>query len=93
VVSITSLLEGIKIEHIINLLLTIFAVFLLVQIFRQILGGSWSTEDIIVGLLIFNLGAIFTIGLMVAQLKADHNHLKSQFQSLANDFKTGIKKR
>lgn len=56
------------------------------------LGGSWTTEEIILGLLIFNLGCIFTVGIMVAQLKSDHNHLKGQFKSLAKDFKLFVKK-
>ena len=29
---------------------------------------------------------------MLAQLKSDHNHLKTQFKSLANDFKEHNKK-
>lgn len=82
-----------KIEKIVEFLLILFGIFLLFQILRSILGGSWSTEDIIIGLLIFNLGGLFTIGMLVAQVRSDHGHLKDQFSSLANDFKTYMMKR
>ena len=82
-----------KARKIIELALILFALFLLVQIVKVMAGGSWSSEDIIIGLLIFNLGSVFTIGLLVAQLKSDHNYLKNQFKSLAGDFKLHIKKK
>ncbi len=69
-------------------LLGLLGLFLSIQIIRKILGGSWTTEDVILGLIILNLGSIFTLGVMVAQLKSDHEHLKGQFGSLANDFKS-----
>jgi hypothetical protein len=69
----------------------LFGVYILIQVLRIIFGGSWTTEDLIIGLLIFNLGSIFTIGVSVAQLKSDRNHLKEQFKSLATDFKSKIK--
>ena len=69
----------------------LFGLYILIQILRAIFSGSWTTEDLIIGLLIFNLGSIFTIGVSVAQLKSDHNHLKGQFKSLATDFKSKVK--
>ncbi|MBC8500587.1 MAG: hypothetical protein ISS25_03465 [Nanoarchaeota archaeon] len=81
-----------KVEKTIEILLVLFGIYLLIQILRKIFGASWSTEDIILALLIFNLGSIFTIGMMVAQLKSDQNHLKNQFKTLASDFKSYIKK-
>ncbi|MFH1511252.1 MAG: hypothetical protein ABIF10_06170 [Candidatus Woesearchaeota archaeon] len=79
-------------EKIAQMLLTIFAFYLIFQIIRHILGGSWATEDIILGLLIFNLGALFTIGLVLVELKSDHSYLRGQFASLAEDFKQHVKK-
>ncbi len=72
-------------------LLILFGLYLLVQIIRKIIGGSWTMEDIILGLIILNLGSVITIGTMVAQLRSDHDHLKAQFYSLANDFKSSKK--
>jgi hypothetical protein len=48
--------------------------------------------DLVIGLLIFNLGSLLTIGMMLAQIQSNHNHLKEQFRSLAGDFKAHIKK-
>ena len=70
--------------------LILFGIFIIYQIIKVILGGSWTTEDIIISLLVFNLGSIFTIGWMVAELKSSHRHLGSQFKSLAEDFKNHI---
>lgn len=92
-VRIADLLVNKRVERVVEILVVLFGLFLLIQILRKIMGGSWGTEDIIIGLLIFNLGSIFTIGVMVAQIKSDHNHLRNQFKSLANDFKSHIKKR
>ncbi len=80
-----------KIEKAIEIFVMLFGLYILIQILRIIFGGSWTTEDLIIGLLIFNLGSIFTIGVSVAQLKSDHNHLKEQFKSLASDFKSKVK--
>ena len=76
-----------KIKKTVEILLLLFAIFLLYQILRKILGGSWSIEDIILGLLIFNIGCTFTVGIMLAELRSDHNHLRDQFKNLAKDFK------
>jgi hypothetical protein len=68
------------------------------QVIRNALGGSWDMESIIISLLIFNLGCVFSIGLVLAKLNStlarlssDHNHLLNQFRILANDFKKDIK--
>lgn len=80
------------IENILMLVLVIFGLFVVYQIIKKALGGSWETEDIIISLLIFNSGCVFTIGLSMAKLKSDHNHLANQFRHLVKDFKIYIKK-
>ncbi len=80
-----------KMEKVIEIFVILFGLYILIQILRAIFSGSWTTEDLIIGLLIFNFGSIFTIGVSVAQLKSDHNHLKEQFKSLATDFKSKVK--
>lgn len=82
-----------KMEKIVEVLVIIFGLFLLFQILKNIRGGSWGTEEIVIGLLIFNLGGLFTIGILIAQMKSDHDHLKSQFTSLASDFKLYVLKK
>jgi len=80
-----------EIRKIIDWALVLFGIFLIYQILRVIFGGSWSIEDVVLGLLIFVVGAIFTIVIMLAELKADLKHLKNQFRSLAKDFKEYMK--
>ena len=55
--------------------------------FRIIFGGSWSNEDTILALVMLNIGFTFTIVIILAQLYSDHNHLRTQFNSLVGDFK------
>ena len=77
-------------------ILFIFGLFLVYQILKKALGGSWETESIIISLLVFNIGltftTAFTLGISLAKLKSDHNHLGNQFKSLVSDFKNHIKK-
>ena len=81
------------IEKIIVIVLVIFGLFLAYQIIKKVLGGSWTTEEIIISLFVFNLGCTFTIGLTLAKLSSDHSHLSHQFRSLASDFKERFKKK
>jgi|SRR3989344_3198714 len=77
-------------EELINLvkiLLLLFALFVLYQLIKFIFGGSWEKEDLIIGLLMFNIGLTISIGLSHFGLKASHKYLAGQFTSLANDFK------
>ena len=70
-----------------KVLLLIFALYILYQLIKFIFGGSWEKEDLIIALLIFNVGLTKSIGLSHFGLKASHKYLVSQFTSLANDFK------
>jgi len=46
----------IKLEDLIKISLLLFAVYIIYQIIRKILGGSWSIEQIILSLLVLNIG-------------------------------------
>ena len=46
----------IKFKDTIKIALFIFAIYVIYQIFKKILGGSWSIEQIILSLLILNIG-------------------------------------
>jgi hypothetical protein len=80
-----------KLEQILKVFLTLFGAYLLYQIIKKMMGGSWSVEELILGLIIFNIGATFTIGMMIVQVKAGLKHLTRQFSSLAQDFKSHMK--
>ncbi len=73
-----------KIEFIAIILLIIFGLFIAYQIILKIFGGSWATEDIIVALLIFVIGFVFTIALNLVKLNLKHDHLEKQFYFVKN---------
>ncbi len=72
------------IQLILIIILLVLGIFLAYQIIRKIFGGSWSSEDIILTLLVFNLGCVFTIILNLAKLNSDHQHLEKQFYFVKN---------
>lgn len=75
-------LQNGKIEKVIEIILVLFGLFLIFQLIRKIFGGSWAVEDIIIGLLLFNTGAILTIGMIVAELKSDYKHIGNRVQKI-----------
>jgi len=83
-----NLLVNRNLIRIIQILFALFGLFILYQILRKMLGGSWSVEDIILGLLIFNIGVTFTIGMKLTRIESDHIHLNNQFGRLVSDFKS-----
>ena len=76
-----------KFEFILRIILVAFGIFLIFQVIRVIMGGSWSSEDIILGFVIFNTTCLFTLGIMFAQLKSDMDHLKVDVNGLKRDNK------
>ena len=78
---------NIKIIRIIQLALIIFGAYILFQMLKKILGGSWSTEDIVVALVLFNTGIIFSIIIMLVQLRSDQRYLRRDLEILIRDFR------
>ncbi len=74
-----------RIEFIVIILLIIFGLFIAYQIILKIFGGSWATEDIIVALLVFVIGFVFTIALNLVKLNLKHEHLEKQFYFVKNN--------
>ncbi len=50
-----------KLEKILSWLLFLFVIYLVIELTRKILGGSLGFEELVVGLLIANLGYSFHI--------------------------------
>jgi TM2 domain-containing membrane protein YozV len=48
-------------KKILNWLLIIFVIYLIIELIRKILGGSLGFEELVIGLLIANLGYTFYI--------------------------------
>jgi predicted ThiF/HesA family dinucleotide-utilizing enzyme len=69
----------------------IFGLFIFLQIVKKIMGGSWTKEDISLGLATVNIGLTFALGIglgwPIMELRSDFKHLKSQFRSFVVDFK------
>ncbi|HLC65142.1 MAG TPA: hypothetical protein VJI46_03405 [Candidatus Nanoarchaeia archaeon] len=80
------------VENAMILFLVVLGLFLAFQIFRKVFGGSWDTEGLILGMMFFNLSSVFTLAIVVAQLKSEVGHLRGQFHSLISDFKMLVKK-
>jgi len=47
----------------IDILLILFGLFIVYQLLRAIFWGSWQTENLIIGLLIFNLGLTWRLNM------------------------------
>ncbi len=79
------ILNTIEIAMIIFLI--IFGSFLIYQITLKIFGGSWQTENLIIALLMLNIGLTFANTIRITKFSSSHNYLSNQFRHLANDFK------
>lgn len=82
-----------KVEKTVEILIVIFGMYLLFQLIKIIFGGSWSSEDMVIALLIFDTSCLFTVIILIVQVKTDLGNLKSQFRALATDFKAHLKKK
>ena len=71
----------------IQLVTILFGIFMVFQVLRYVFGGSWAVEGLILGMLFFCVTGIFVISSVLIELKSDFKHHKSQFMSLARDFK------
>lgn len=80
-----------KKERIMNIilygLLIILSIFIIYQLIIKILGGSWTTESIIIALLILIIGFIFNLTIKLTKSETNLNNLKNSFCNLAKDFK------
>ncbi|MBT5021802.1 hypothetical protein HOK51_02415 [Candidatus Woesearchaeota archaeon] len=81
-----------KVVNFFIVFLILFGLLIVYQIIKKMLGGSWSVEELVISLLVLNLGSTFTVGIMIAQNNSDLKYLKQQFSSLARDFKIHLRK-
>lgn len=83
-----------------KLFLLFFGVYLLYQILRKIFGGSWDAQDVVLGILFFNVSLSVTMIALLTKfhsdldhLRSNHDHLQAQFSNLATDVKTHLLKK
>jgi len=74
-----------------TILLIILGLFIIYQIIRKIFGGSWSTENIIISLLMLNIGFTFALAVNQARTNTNVGHLSNSFRHLVNDFKLHLR--
>ena len=53
----------------IDLLLVIFGLFIAYQLLLKIIGGSWQSEAVIIGLLMLNIGLTFKLAVNFNKLE------------------------
>ena len=76
-----------RFTKILEIVLSLFGIFLIYQILRKIFGGSWQAEDVILSLLVLNISCSFALAILFAQLKSDVNHLKGQYRRTHADMR------
>jgi len=54
----------------IEVLLALFGLFIAYQLLRKILGGSWQTEGLVIGILFFNFGLMWKLYLSSLELNS-----------------------
>lgn len=70
-----------------QIFLILFGLYIFVQILIKVFGGSWSAENLIIALLMCNLGILFSLVFFLARMHEDFKHHKRQFRSMTSDFK------
>lgn len=78
------------IQIIIIILLIIFGIFVFYQITLKIIGGSWTTEAIIISLLMFNITFSVSIALNIIKFNTDYNYFKKIIYREVRDIKSKI---
>ncbi|MBM3234646.1 hypothetical protein FJZ19_06155 [Candidatus Pacearchaeota archaeon] len=92
-----------RIREILNILILIlliaFSIFIIYQLIIKIFGGSWTTESIIVSLVLLIIASLFVIaGFLISisrtigKIETKLNNLKDSFCNLAKDFKHHLSK-
>ncbi len=62
----------IKIDTVLKTLLLLFAVYVIYQIIRKLAGGSWDSEQIIISLIILNIGWTALIQRQISSHVGEH---------------------
>jgi len=74
-------------DTLLKVVITLFGAYIIYQLIRVIFGGSWSTEEIIVALLVLNLSVTFLLAKKIEAFAVELKHIRGSFEALATDFK------
>ena len=69
------------IENVIVALIILFAVFVIFKLIEKIFGGSWETEDLIIALLILNMGWSFVTSYTLWTHLGEHKGYRKAMQN------------
>lgn len=67
--------------------IALFGLFVLYQIIRYLLGGSWELEELVVAILAINTSAIIGLIGKTYRSEGEFNEFKRSMLTLAKDFK------
>ena len=79
--------NSIDITQLVQYILILYIAYLIYQIIKKEVGGSWGFEELVIGLLIANLGYSFFINSKLQKHLGKHSISDKQFGSLCKDFK------
>jgi membrane protein required for beta-lactamase induction len=79
------------IETILITILSFFGIFIFYQLIRLLLHGSWSSENILIALFVFNMGLTVSILRKTDANSHDIKAMKKTLSAIGNDFKSHIK--
>ncbi|MEA3329904.1 MAG: hypothetical protein U9Q06_04120 [Nanoarchaeota archaeon] len=83
-----------KIINVIQIIMMIFVIsfglFIAYQIILKLFGHSWSSENLIISLLMANIGLTFVLTINQVKTSARLYYFENQFRCLAKDFKQYI---
>ena len=69
------------------IILILFSIFLLYQLIKKTMGGSWENQDILIVPVILIIGFLFNMAVKLTKPETNFLNSKDSFCKLAKDFK------
>ena len=76
-----------KIENIIQITITLFGLFIIYQIVKRMLGGSWEIETVLLALVIFAMTITFSTTFRFNKHLGEFKEFKRSMLEMTKDFK------
>jgi len=76
-----------KPQTLMEIVLMLFGLFIIYQLIRRMMGGSWGIETVILGFVIFGLGLTFKNTFDFNSHKGEFKEFKRSMLVMAKDFK------
>lgn len=82
-------IKRLKTDNIVRVLLLLFIIYVIYQLIHTLLGGSWGFEELIIGLLIANLGYSFEISRRISELGSRLSEHLGEHKGYSNSYRIG----